>query len=181
VNRRQLIVLWVGTILLSMTSGLYGWDEQDLVFLVVLPVVMLCALLVIQWRDSVPQGEPGPKEPALVGRLLVVVVLLQGFLLVDQHRSLDAIHADVSAIASSIDDVLDSEAPDEPARSSLRGGHDRHRYPSNLQERRRSVRDPRSSASRSGGVSGGCGEAKVRDSRAPGRARIPAAEERVSN
>jgi hypothetical protein len=181
VNRRQLIVLWVGTGLLSMASGLYGWNEQDLVFLIVLPVVMLCTLLVVQWRDSPSQGEPGPTGSVLAGRLLLVVVFLQGLMLADQHRSLDAIHADVSAIASSIDDVLDSDAPDEPARSSLHSGHARYRHPSNLQERWSSVRDRRWRALRSGDPAAGCRDASVTHSRGPGRARIPAVGERVSN
>lgn len=103
-NRKQMIVLWIMALLLSLTAFLAGIDAKDPFLAIWVPVILLGTLVLYQVRDRTMES----KTPTQMQKPLLVVIgllLLQSLIMLNQQRSIRKELTEIKVITSSVDDI----------------------------------------------------------------------------
>ena len=102
-NRKHTIVVWVMAVWISLISLNYGIDEKDPFYLSV-PIILLGGLLLYHFRDKNKPTSGNPLTSTLPP-LMLALILLQGILLITQHRIIRSVQSDVQSIESDVNTI----------------------------------------------------------------------------
>lgn len=110
-NKKQMRVLWIMAVLISLISLGYGLDENDPV-LVSVPVILIGGVLIYEFRDKDKSDDGTPLTTSKLLFLIWAILAFQAMFLMAQYRTgrsvwkeVHAIEGDVSSMEGNLSNI----------------------------------------------------------------------------